>query len=789
MRTAVLLSTLSAAAALQMHTMRGAWRSVSERTLGHAIDVDVLELSSASPLEDSRTHSALPLEAAAGAAAAADSSVLCIHRFKLWWLRPCHVDSPRQAPPETQLLLRRAGGDFELWMPVQHAGVAATLMGSGDDAAAPDVRVVLDTGSAQQPLGQLSRHDAVVRAKGSDAFDLLRRAVRFALVLGQAPAEAESELMAAADSGGPVAEDYWSSASTRQPTLTGLGWCTWDYAYTYITAERVLTGVRRLHESGIRPKFVIVDDGWQDTGPDVASGAADEMPAPSDVEIREQLEPPYLHYPRRLRSQRVGPSFGARAALSDAVSELKSVLRVETVLCWHAIFGYWAGVEPSGAFGRSVDAQLSMPYFSEELLHHEPQLATDVALTSNGGIGAPERSGGALLDFYRGLHGELKAMGVDGVKVDVQSSAATLGPEMASRVHEALRSSVLEHFAGERGSGIILHCMSHAPQVLSAIAHRWKLAAQGDPDSGTSCGGALLRGSDDFYPTQVDSHARHVYANAYNSLLLGSVGRVDWDMFQSVLPDASGRNRYAWLHAAARAVSGGPVYVSDRPGAHDPDVIAALALPDGTTTPAMGGALPCEDSLLSPDGLLGVWNVNPQRGNAVLGVFNIAEDGGARRGAVSPAMVHAYKALHADSGEAAVFAALPRSSGSLKFMRLGEEVPVDLPPAAFEVVTFAPVGAVGAAVLGFADMLNAGGGVLRVSETPAGEGGGGVVTAEVIAAGTLVVAAVERPPSRVQDAAGHELDFAVSETAEGAGFDVRIGLGRGGERVTVRLVF
>ena len=239
---------------------------MSERALGHAIDLDVLELSSASPLEDSRTHWALPLKSTAGAAEAAEiegSSVLCIHRFKLWWLRPCHVKSPHQAPPETQLLLRRAGEGFELWMPVQHAGVAATLTGNGGDAAVPDVRVVLDTGATQHPLGQLSRHDAVVRARGSNAFELLRRAVRFALTLGHAPGEGEAELKAATGSEGLAAEDYWSSAPMRQPTLTGLGWCTWDYAYTYITAERVLAGVRRLRESGIRPKFVIVDDGWQ----------------------------------------------------------------------------------------------------------------------------------------------------------------------------------------------------------------------------------------------------------------------------------------------------------------------------------------------------------------------------------------------------------------------------------------------------------------------------------------------------------------------------------------------
>ena len=52
----------------------------------------------------------------------------------------------------------------------------------------------------------------------------------------------------------------------------------------------------------------------------------------------------------------------------------------------------------------------------------------------------------------------------------------------------------------------------------------------------------------------------------------------DWDAFQSVLPEP----RAAAMHAATRAISGGPVYTSDRPGAHDRALLRSLAFPDGT---------------------------------------------------------------------------------------------------------------------------------------------------------------------------------------------------------------
>lgn len=46
---------------------------------------------------------------------------------------------------------------------------------------------------------------------------------------------------------------------------------------------------------------------------------------------------------------------------------------------------------------------------------------------------------------------------------------------------------------------------------------------------------AVIRGSDDFYPREDSSHGPHLYANAYNSLLLSSLGVQDWDMFQTGL--------------------------------------------------------------------------------------------------------------------------------------------------------------------------------------------------------------------------------------------------------------
>ena len=68
----------------------------------------------------------------------------------------------------------------------------------------------------------------------------------------------------------------------------------------------------------------------------------------------------------------------------------------------------------------------------------------------------------------------------------------------------------------------------------------------------------------------------------------------------------------AALHAAARTLSGGAVYVSDFPGAHDFDLLRRLVLPDGGILRARLPGRPTRDCLFADplrDGrtLLKVW--------------------------------------------------------------------------------------------------------------------------------------------------------------------------------------
>jgi raffinose synthase len=119
--------------------------------------------------------------------------------------------------------------------------------------------------------------------------------------------------------------------------------------------------------------------------------------------------------------------------------------------------------------------------------------------------------------------------------------------------------------------------------------------------------------ADDFWVTDHEGdpfwlQGCHMVYCAYNSLWMGQFIHPDWDMFQSSHPSAE-------FHAASRAISGGPIYVSDKVGQHNFELLRSFVLPDGTILRCENFALPTRDLLFADplqDGktMLKIWNLN-----------------------------------------------------------------------------------------------------------------------------------------------------------------------------------
>jgi hypothetical protein len=177
--------------------------------------------------------------------------------------------------------------------------------------------------------------------------------------------------------------------------------------------------------------------------------------------------------------------------------------------------------------------------------------------------------------FYDDFYNFLAESGIDGVKADAQVMIEQLQTAPDRR---DLISTYLDAWsaAAQRYFGVkTISCMSQFPQ---AIFHSQLPRSRQE---------MLVRNSDDFFPDIPRSHPWHVWANAHNAILTQFLNAVpDWDMFQTA-------HDYSEFHAAARCVSGGPIYITDVPGKHNLQLIRQI-----TATTPLGQTIILRPSVL-----------------------------------------------------------------------------------------------------------------------------------------------------------------------------------------------
>mmetsp|Transcript_18004 Transcript_18004/g.23702 ORF Transcript_18004/g.23702 Transcript_18004/m.23702 type:complete len:953 (+) Transcript_18004:80-2938(+) len=578
--------------------------------------------------------------------------LLCLHRFKMWWMKPLHTTKGRFIPPETQLLLaevtsqRGQSGDEPLYcifVPMIDGNAKFSVRGLRNDI----LQLRAETGDLDAKLeyGQLT---GLFIGVDSDPFHLLkftfeniaqRIQYKFGLqgtftedeVLASRPSYAENSDDSQSDSwmaerlSAPYSNqtnglvippilntinEYYDSLkgeasippiSTPPAFLDTFGWCTWDSFYTQVTPEGVKEGLTSLKGAGFPPKWMVLDDGWQST-------------TNPDAKNEEQwlLKLTSLKANYKFRNEEEGTDLG------DLVKEVKEEFGISHFFVWHALAGYWAGVEKNEEMEK-YKITPNLPYSPEKLLQVDTDLWKFImythVMTKKIGMIHPDK----IKEFYDEYHSYLAEQGVDGIKVDAQSAVNIMGTGMGGSVkvteayHKGLWESSIKRFTPTQsdtaeGTPNLIHCMCHDSEILLLLA-------------GLYSHRPIVRGSDDHYPRDKASHGPHLYNNAFNSLLISFVGLQDWDMFQTNL------GKESWIHAASRAISGGPIYISDRPGQHNPKVLSKLVLADGSILRSKHNALPTVKSIFddpqSSKSLLSLWNTNYLKNSGVLGVFNI----------------------------------------------------------------------------------------------------------------------------------------------------------------------
>ena len=436
--------------------------------------------------------------------------------------------------------------------------------------------------------------------------------------------------------------------SQRPQFMNYYGWCSWNAFYEKVSEDNIHLVLDQFQKQGFVPGFLIVDAGWQSTKGNYLTGYE------SNAE----------KFPNGMQA---------------AINGFKERAGVHKVLLWQTYNGYWNGLDPA-TLPNTYRADMDPPQ----------RLLSGRKKADAGGSGVVDTMSGTfypehILDkefwhpdsyeaFYDEYHHTSAAAGADGVKIDAITWIEACGKGRGGRVammQEFLRAaekSVARYFNGDA-----IWCSSCSNDFLF-----------------NTKGGGVVRTSTDFFPNKPETHGLHIYANAINTLFMGAFVRPDWDMFQSALGAPSA------FHAAARAISGGPVYSTDAFGQENFDLIRKLVQPDGTVPLCEETAQPTIDCIFqNPQiALLKIFNRN--RANHILGVFNAAYEGqqdALRTGTVSVEDVYP---LHDSQAEYALYR---HGTQSIHTAKATDALDIELGTFGFELFTigeirngFAPIG-------------------------------------------------------------------------------------------------
>ncbi|GKT64585.1 raffinose synthase Sip1 [Colletotrichum tofieldiae] len=343
--------------------------------------------------------------------------------------------------------------------------------------------------------------------------------------------------------------------------------------------EKVFDAVDKLAENNIKVTSLIIDDNWQTI----------------DYKGHGQFQHGWVEFEAEPKAFPRG--------LKATVSHIRQKHpHIQHIAVWHALLasGYWAGISPDG--------KIAQQYKTIDVVREDAE-RRNLPLGGKMTVVAKEDVDKFYNDFYKFL----VDCGIDGVKTDAQFMtdtwvSASARRELIDAYLDAWTISSLRHFSIKA-----ISCMSQTPQIMF-----YNQMPRNRP-------AILCRNSDDFFPEIPASHPWHVWTNAHNSLLTQHLNILpDWDMFQTV-------HDYSGFHAAARCVSGGPIYITDVPGQHNLDLIKQMTGPTirGKTVifrPSVVGKTIDPYTGYDDDGLLkvGSYHGAAVTGTPILGVFNIS---------------------------------------------------------------------------------------------------------------------------------------------------------------------
>lgn len=338
-----------------------------------------------------------------------------------------------------------------------------------------------------------------------------------------------------------------------------LGWCSWDALQIRVSEDGLIEKCDEFKEKNIPVKWAIIDDMWAE----IAKFNGAKYDTRGDMfklmhsSSMYDFEASYTRFPN---------------GLAHAIDRIHSYgIKVGM---WHPTTGYWYGLDPEGEAYKKLK-----PY---------------TFTTADGRIIGDWHELNAF-GYFNTIHSFFKKCGADFLKVDNQSMTRRFykGVESVGSVthtwHRGLEASVGLNF-----DNTMINCMGMASEDM------WNRAYS-----------SISRCSDDFQPENRPWFTKHILQCTYNSILQGQFYWNDYDMWWT-------DDTQAAKNSLLRAVSGGPIYVSDEIGRSRAELLKPLAFDDGRILRCDRSGMPTVDCL----------TVNPETSDKPLKIQNITKDSG-----------------------------------------------------------------------------------------------------------------------------------------------------------------
>ena len=407
---------------------------------------------------------------------------------------------------------------------------------------------------------------------------------------------------------------YRTRKERRYPEIFEyLGWCSWDAFEIRVDEESLIKKCQEFKDKNIPVKWAMIDDMW--------------------AEVRDFYQMKYNNRREMIRLMHSSKLYSFRADPIRFPNGLKHCIEKINefeikVGMWHPTTGYWRGIDPDGDIYRDCKEYL---------------------IQTEDGRYVPSPNRVKAYGFYHAFHDYLRKCGAELIKIDNQSMTrrfykkiAPVG-QIARQFHDAIEASVGQHFDNQ-----MINCMGMANEDM------WNRSVS-----------PISRCSNDFLPEDRAWFTKHILQCSYNCLIQGQFYYCDWDMWWT-------DDGQAEKNSILRAISGGPIYVSDTLDRSRAEILKPLVLEDGRILRCDNPAVPTKDCLtVNPTGSGKIFKLqNICNGCGILAVFNLDGEEKAVTGTVSPGEINGL------SGEE--FAVYEHFTGELQILKAKESFELTL---------------------------------------------------------------------------------------------------------------